>query len=240
MCPDAALRLGGRVSCAFELIQKNSGGYRLRLRTQDSSGIHTPATLDGSALCAEPPDNEFTFAKNAFAERARGRLRHVEPLHVLNLAAVIADEVVMLDAFHIESRGTALDGHFPHQASLHQVTQIVIGGGPRRARVKEIHALEDLGSGGMPGVFSQKRHHTISLWGAPQPTIFQEPFYRFVAHEPIEIKSKLRLCQVSCAASKISIKPAGAAANILIGMRLSELLRAGPQKAEAATENLVR
>jgi hypothetical protein len=37
------------------------------------------------------------------------------PLYVLNLAAAVADEVVMPHAFRIESRGTALDGHFTHQ-----------------------------------------------------------------------------------------------------------------------------
>jgi hypothetical protein len=35
---------------------------------------------------------------------------------------VVADEVVMLNPFHIESCGTALDRYFPHQPSLHQVT----------------------------------------------------------------------------------------------------------------------
>jgi ABC-type hemin transport system ATPase subunit len=67
-----------------------------------------------SALRAEPPENEFAFANNPLTEGARGRPGHVVPLNVLNIAAAVADEVVMLHAFRIESRGPALDGHFTH------------------------------------------------------------------------------------------------------------------------------
>src|SRR6266436_4913146 len=65
-----------------------------------------------SALRAEPPENEFAFAKNPLTEGARGRPGHFVPRHVLNLAAAVADEVVMRHARRIESRGTALGGHF--------------------------------------------------------------------------------------------------------------------------------
>jgi hypothetical protein len=82
-----------------------------------------------SALRAKPPKNEFAFANNPFAEGTRGRTGHVVPLNILNLSAAVADEVMMQQAFGIESRGAALDRHFTHQASLHQVTQIVISGG---------------------------------------------------------------------------------------------------------------
>ena len=83
-----------------------------------------------SALRAESPENEFAFAKNPLTEGSRGRPGHVVPLNVLNIAAAVADEVVMLHAFRIESRGAALDGHFAHQTRLHQVPQIVISRGP--------------------------------------------------------------------------------------------------------------
>src|SRR5450755_2209505 len=96
-----------------------------------------------SALRAEPPKNQFTFAKNPLAKRARGRLGYVAPLNVLDVAAAVANEVMMPHALRIESRGAALDGHFTHQARLHQIPQIVIGCGPGRARIHAIHAFED-------------------------------------------------------------------------------------------------
>jgi len=74
-----------------------------------------------SALGAEPAENEFAVAKDPLAEGARGRLGHVVPPYVLNIAAVIADEMVVPHAFCIKSRGAALDGHFTHQTRLHQV-----------------------------------------------------------------------------------------------------------------------
>ena len=76
------------------------------------------------------PGNEFAFAKNPLTEGARGRPGHIVPLHVLNIAAAIADEMVMAHAFGVESRGAALDGHFTHQTRLHQIPQIVISRGP--------------------------------------------------------------------------------------------------------------
>src|ERR1700686_1617400 len=65
-----------------------------------------------SALRAQPPKNELAFANNPLPERARGRPGHVVPVHVLNIAAAVADEVVMPHVFRIEARGGALDGHF--------------------------------------------------------------------------------------------------------------------------------
>lgn len=77
-----------------------------------------PTRLTGSvtrsALRAEPAKNQLTFTKNAFPKRARSRLGHFAPLDVLNIAAVIADEVVMPQAFRIEARGAAFDGDLPH------------------------------------------------------------------------------------------------------------------------------
>src|SRR5208283_1816210 len=87
---------------------------------------HFTRSVPRSALRAEPPENEFAFAKNPLTEGARGRPGHVVPLNVLHISAAVADEVVMPHAFRIESRGAALDGHFTHQTRLHQVPQIVI------------------------------------------------------------------------------------------------------------------
>ena len=81
------------------------------------------------ALGAEPPENEFASAKNPLTEGARGRPGNIVPLHILHIAAAVADKVVMPHAFRIESRGAALDGHFPDQTRLHQVPQIVISRG---------------------------------------------------------------------------------------------------------------
>src|SRR4029077_948038 len=99
-----------------------------------SPGIYALRRLTGSAprsaLHAEPPENEFAFAKNPLTKGARGRPGYVVPLHVLNIAAAVANEVVMPHAFRIESRGAALDGHSTHQTRLHQVPQIVISSCP--------------------------------------------------------------------------------------------------------------
>jgi hypothetical protein len=80
---------------------------------------HLTGSVSRSALRADSPENELAFAKNPLTERTRGRLRHVVPLDVLNIAAAVANEVVMPHAFRIESRGAALDGHFTHQTRPH-------------------------------------------------------------------------------------------------------------------------
>ncbi len=78
---------------------------------------------------AEPPENYFVPSQNPLAESAGSRLPHVVPLQIFDVAAAIADEVVMTHAFSVESRGAPLHGHFPHQARAHQIPQIVVGGG---------------------------------------------------------------------------------------------------------------
>ena len=78
-------------------------------------------SIPRSALGAQPPENKFAFTNNPLTKGARGRPWHVVPLDVLDIAAAVADEVVMRQAGRIESRGTALDGHFPHQTRLHQI-----------------------------------------------------------------------------------------------------------------------
>src|ERR1700722_15399361 len=75
---------------------------------------HLTGTAPRSALRAEPPKNEFAFANNPLTEGARGRPGHLVPLHILNIAAAVADEVMMPHALRIESRAAALHGHFTH------------------------------------------------------------------------------------------------------------------------------
>jgi hypothetical protein len=67
------------------------------------------------ALRAQPPENEFAITKDTPTKGTRGRPGHVVPLHILDVAASVADEVVMTHAFGIEARSAALDGYFPHQ-----------------------------------------------------------------------------------------------------------------------------
>jgi len=86
--------------------------------------------MPASTLRAEPAEDQLAFANNSLTERTRDRPGHVVPLQVLNTAAAVADEVMMLLAFCIEAPGAALHGHFAHQASLHQIPQIVIRRGP--------------------------------------------------------------------------------------------------------------
>jgi hypothetical protein len=81
------------------------------------------------ALGAEAAENEFAFAQDPLAEELRFWIRHVVPLHVLDFATPIADEMMMAHAFCIVTRGTAFDGDFTDQAGLHQVAKIVVGGG---------------------------------------------------------------------------------------------------------------
>src|SRR6202047_676900 len=121
-----------------------------------------------SALRAEPAEDEFAFAKNSLTEGARARPGHVIPFNILNIAAAVADEVVMLDALRIEARGAALDGHFTHQARLHQVPQIVISRGPGRARIHAIHGFGDFRSRWVPIAFQQECHHSVALRSASQ------------------------------------------------------------------------
>jgi len=129
-----------------------------------------------STLRAEPPEDEFAFAKNPLTEGARARLGHVIPFNILDVAAAVADEVVMLHALGIEARGPTLDGHFTHQARLHQVPQIVISSGPGRARVHAIYGFGDFRSRGMPVVLQQECHHGVALRSAAQSAAIEGPF----------------------------------------------------------------
>jgi len=61
--------------------------------------------------------------------------------------------MMMAREFDVEPRGAALDGHFSQQTRLHQITQIVVSGGPGTTRVRTIDRLEDFGSRGMAAMF---------------------------------------------------------------------------------------
>jgi hypothetical protein len=141
-----------------------------------------------SALRAESSKNKLAFANHSLTERPRARLGHVVPIHILNIAAAVADEVVVAHAFQIEPSGATLDGHFPHQTRFDQVTQIVISRGSGRARIHAIHSFEDFRSRGMPFVVRQACHHGVALRSAAQPAALEGPFNRPGVHE------QFRLC----------------------------------------------
>src|ERR1051326_4155526 len=71
------------------------------------SNLSFCGSAPGRALGAQSPENEFAFAKHPLAERGCGRPGHVIPVHVLDLAAAIADEMVMPHTFRIKSRRAA-------------------------------------------------------------------------------------------------------------------------------------
>jgi len=138
------------------------------------------------AFGAKSAENEFAIANDPLTQGARSRPGHVVPLNVLNITAAVADEVMMQQAFGVESRGAALDRHFAHQACLHQVTQIVISGGPGRAGIGAIHGFEDLDGGGVPVLVHQEGHHSVALRSAAQPAAFQRPLDRLGVHRRLD------------------------------------------------------
>jgi hypothetical protein len=151
--------------------------YRTAIDGYSLSAPRRPRSLARTlllcAFVAKSAENEFAIANDPLTQGARRRPGHVVPFNVLNISATVADEMMMQQAFGIESRGAALDRHFSHQARLHQVTQIVIGGGLGRPGIRAIHRLEDLDGGGVPVLFHQESHHRITLRSAAQTAAFQ-------------------------------------------------------------------
>ena|SRR5579871_467196 len=111
----------------------------------------------------EPSKNQFALANKPLTERTGHRLGHVIPIQIFDIAAAVANEVVMPHAFGVETRGTALDSNFPYQASPHQVSQIVIRCGPGRAGIDAIDGFENFRGRGMAVTFEQKCHHGVPL-----------------------------------------------------------------------------
>jgi hypothetical protein len=117
-----------------------------------------------SALGAEATDDEFYLMYDALTKRASGGLGDAVPVHVLDCAAGVADEVVMALAGDVEASGAAFDGNLADEAGLYEVTEIVVSGGAGRARVEAVDALKDFRSGGMSMMLKQERHHAEALW----------------------------------------------------------------------------
>ena len=136
-----------------------------------------------SAPGAQPAENQFTFSKNAFPKRAGSRPGHFVPIDVLNVAAAIADEMVMPHSFRVEARGAALDGDLAHQACLHEIAKIVVGGGTRGARVHSIHVFENFRGRRVSLALHQEGHHGIALRRAAQPRVLEGLLDCFCVHE---------------------------------------------------------
>ena len=62
----------------------------------------TPGTLR-----AKPSKNQFAFANYTLAEGSRCRFRYVVPFHVLNIAAAVANKMVVFHSLQIEPPGAA-------------------------------------------------------------------------------------------------------------------------------------
>jgi hypothetical protein len=96
---------------------------------------------------------------------------------------MIANKVVVPGVNGFETGASAFHGHFPHQARLYEVTQIVVGGGARTARVHTIDRFEDLRSRGMPVVFRQEGHDGEALRRAPKTGVFESSSDGIGVHE---------------------------------------------------------
>jgi len=125
-----------------------------------------------STLGAQSAENELAFANNSLTEGTGRRPGHVIPFHIFDVAASIANEVVMANVLRIEPRGAALDSNFAHQTGPHQIPQIVVSRGPGRAGIDTIDGLEDFCGRGVPGMIRQESHHGVALRSAPQPAAF--------------------------------------------------------------------
>jgi hypothetical protein len=95
------------------------------------------------------------------------------PLDVFDVAAAVADEVVMLQVFGIVASGAAFDGDLPDEARFYEVAEVVVGGGAGGARVDAVDGFEDFGGGGVLVVIEQKGHDAEALRCEAQAIIFE-------------------------------------------------------------------
>lgn len=144
---------------------------------------NSTGSLPPGAFRTQSAENEFAFTNNALAEGHRSRLGHVIPLHIFNIAAAVANEMMVRHALCVEARSAAFRGYFPHQSHIDQIPQVVIRRGPRRARIDAIDCFENLGSGRMAVALHQERHHSVPLRSTPQPASLQRPLNLRSVHE---------------------------------------------------------
>lgn len=130
-------------------------------------------TFTRRALRAEATDDKFAVADDAMTQCAGSWLGELEPLDIFDVAAAIADEVVMLLVFGIITGGTAFGGDLANETSFDEVVEIVVGGSAGGARIDAVDGFEDLGCGGVLVVRHKKRHDGVALRGATQTAILE-------------------------------------------------------------------
>ncbi len=78
---------------------------------------------------AEAADDQFAFADDALAEGFGGRTGDGVPVDVFDVAAAVADEVVVLFVLGVVAGGAAFGGDLADEAGFYEVAEVVVGGG---------------------------------------------------------------------------------------------------------------
>ena len=142
----------------------------------------------GGACGAQPAENELALAQHARAERAYCGLWDVVPFHVFDVAAAIANEVVMSHELRVEACGAAFHGDFANETGFNQVTEVVVGSGAGGARIDAIDGVVNLGGCGMSVVFEKERHDGVALGRAAKAAAVEGTQNHLRFHE------RFRLC----------------------------------------------
>ncbi len=122
---------------------------------------------------AEAADDELALADDALAEGFWcGRFDGV-PLEVFDVAAAVADEVVVLLVLGVVAGGAAFGGDLADEAGVDEVAEVVVGGGAGRAGVDAVDGFKDLGGGGVLVVREQERHDAVALGRAAEAAVFK-------------------------------------------------------------------
>ena len=95
------------------------------------------------------------------------------PVDVFDVAAAVADEVVVLLVFRVVAGGAAFGGDLTHEARFDEVAEVVVRGGAGGAGVNAVDGFKDLGCGGVVVVFEQKRHDAVALRCTAETVVFQ-------------------------------------------------------------------
>ena len=152
-----------------------------------SGGLRAGRKSSRGTFCAEAAEDELAFAKHTFAEQSRDRAGDVVPFDVFDVAAAVADEMVVLNAFGVKAGGAAFDGHFTHEAGLDEIAQIVISRGAGGAGVQTVDGFENFRGGRMTVLPGQKRHDGVALRGAAKAVGVQR------ASDDFGVRKQIRL-----------------------------------------------
>jgi hypothetical protein len=97
-------------------------------------------------------------------------------MDILDVAAAIADKVVVPRVSRVEPSRAPFHGNFPHQTGVNEVPQIVIDRCAGGAGVNAIHSLINFRGRWMTVALHQEGHDGIALRGATQSALFQGLF----------------------------------------------------------------